>query len=649
MSADVRTQQFMNCLGVFEGGGVRTAAFSGAYGAAVKAGIGFSDVAGTSGGSIAAALVATGAPPDAIWEKVQSLDFAKLATGGPDKRQKLSGVPNIFKRGIAWMASSEYRYISSFIMYGGLYNSQAIEDWVERVLRDLLNHKVSTRKIVFDDLPIPLYVVASDLGSREPKVWSKHQTPQDSVALAVRCSCAIPFFFQPVRSGGTTYVDGGVLSKMPSFVFARGNALPHARRILTFRLHEAQGGMKDLDSPRGLAAAIVDTVVDGASKIQRELQPTQFFVDIDTADVSSTNFHIDNEKKQFLYAQGAAAVRKFVRNEREELAKVRPIERYFGRDEKYLLYVYSFRNCNGELVIADSTSDWLYWLFPALFDASKRGIFIRYVTIASSNREEGRRQRLLKAIGVQVTEVGQLPFCGLVCDPASTTASVAVTTGQGHQIEETRLYTNGEDGAVVQLLISALQLRQAPRAAVQHPFSERACSEGELFELLKAVPQYQHAKFAIEKVKFDESLFGTQTFVKEFKYVQIDWMCNGNGNAVPMLQPTWIDFYQSGVSSLAIPPIVEESGGNLFIIEGHVRALQCQRRGMEAFDAVVVRNAREPLPVDPPPPFGQITLESKTVPKSEQFPSYVDSRWRYIERDVRNAHWANLEQAHIGA
>jgi predicted acylesterase/phospholipase RssA len=637
----IRTQHFINCLGVFEGGGVRTAAFAGAYEAAIEAGIGFSDVAGTSGGSIAAALVATGATPDAIWQKVQSLDFAKLTTGGPDKRQRLSDVPNRFKRCVAWMASSEYRKVSPFVMHGGLYDSQAIEDWVEDVLCDLLKLKSGTRKISFDDLPIPLYVVASDLGSREPKVWSKHQTPQDSVALAVRCSCAIPFFFQPVRSGGTTYVDGGVLSKMPSFVFAYGDAPQHTRRILTFRLHEAPGAKKDLDSPQGLVAAIVDTVVDGASKIQRGLQPTQFFVDVDTGNVSSTNFQLDDVKKQFLYDQGAAAVRKFVRNEREELAKVRPADRYFGRDEKFLFYVQSFRNCNSELIISSSTSDWLYWLFPALLQASKRGVFIRYVTIASSNSEETRCQRLLKAIGVYITVVEELPYRGLVCDPTSTTASVAVTTGQGHQNEETRLYTNGDHSSIVQLLIKALQLREE-RHTVQKFFSDRPCSDGELFGLLKAVPQYQHAEFAFEKVKFDESLHGTQTFVKEFKYAQIDWMCNGRD--VPMLQPTWIDLNGSGVSTLTIPPVVEKSGDGLYIIEGHVRALQCLRRGMESFDAVVVRNARESLPVKSRP-FGQITLESKTVPKSEQFPDHVDSRWRYIERDVRNAHWTNLDKS----
>ncbi|OXI31535.1 hypothetical protein CFB89_19065 [Burkholderia sp. AU16741] len=638
MSEEIRTRYFANCLAVFEGGGVRTAAFAGAYEAAAKAGIGFSDVAGTSGGSIAAALVATGAPPDIISKHVQSLDFAKLASGGPNKSQKLIVQPSAFKRGLAWICSSEYRKIGSIVTHGGLYDSKALEDWVERVLSELLGRDGSSRPVRFDDLPIPLHVVASDLGSREPKVWSKHKTPEDSVALAVRCSCAIPFFFQPVCSGGTTYVDGGALSNMPSFVFANGQIARSNRRILTFRLRQLPNDNKGVESIEGLAKAIVNTVVDGASKIQRELQPNQFFVDINTGHISSTDFSLDDKKKRLLHDEGVRATRKFVRNEREELAKVQPAERYFGRDEKYLLYVQTFHNCNGELIIADMASDWLYWLFPALLDAIQRGVVVHCLTHPSDDIHELRRRRLLKAVGVDVKQVGLLPYRGIVCDPGSTTASVAVTTGESHQNEDTRLYTAGADGAVVELLIAALQINKGS-SRQPRSFPVRACSEGELFDVLRAVPQYQHAKFDLEKVKFDESLHGTQTFVKEFKYVQIDGMCKDN--TVPMLVPTWIDLNGSSISSLTIPPVVEKSGDRFVIVEGHVRAMQSQRRGMDSFNAVVVRQVHEPLPVEPRP-FGKITLESKTVPKSEQFPGHVDNRWRYIERDARNALWARL-------
>ncbi|HBX1505276.1 TPA: hypothetical protein MHN48_26815, partial [Klebsiella pneumoniae] len=54
----METIYFSYCWGVFDGGGVRGAAHAGAYYAARNAGISFERVAGTSAGSIVAALIA---------------------------------------------------------------------------------------------------------------------------------------------------------------------------------------------------------------------------------------------------------------------------------------------------------------------------------------------------------------------------------------------------------------------------------------------------------------------------------------------------------------------------------------------------------------------------------------------------------------
>jgi len=70
--------------------------------------------------------------------------------------------------------------------------------------------------------------------------------------------------------------------------------------------------------------------------------------------------------------------------------------------------------------------------------------------------------------------------------------------------------------------------------------------------------------------------------------------------------------------------------------------MQCMRRGMTKFNAIVVNNVHQPLPVKPRE-FGKITVQSKTVTKALQFPDHVDSRWRYIERGVRNKYWTMLE------
>ena len=56
----METIYFSYCWGVFDGGGVRGAAHAGAYYAARNAGISFERVAGTSAGSIVAALIAAG-------------------------------------------------------------------------------------------------------------------------------------------------------------------------------------------------------------------------------------------------------------------------------------------------------------------------------------------------------------------------------------------------------------------------------------------------------------------------------------------------------------------------------------------------------------------------------------------------------------
>jgi predicted acylesterase/phospholipase RssA len=71
----VKTEYFTNCVAAFEGGGVRGAAYAGAYKAAFDAGIRFSRVAGSSAGSIAAAFIAAGGTPDVISAKLLNRPF----------------------------------------------------------------------------------------------------------------------------------------------------------------------------------------------------------------------------------------------------------------------------------------------------------------------------------------------------------------------------------------------------------------------------------------------------------------------------------------------------------------------------------------------------------------------------------------------
>jgi len=79
----------------------------------------------------------------------------------------------------------------------GFVKGEKLEAYVNRMLRGT----------TMENLRIPFYAVATDIGSGKEMVFGKGNT-----GTAVRASCSIPGVFQPVRIGDRTYVDGGVVN-----------------------------------------------------------------------------------------------------------------------------------------------------------------------------------------------------------------------------------------------------------------------------------------------------------------------------------------------------------------------------------------------------------------------------------------------------
>ena len=79
----------------------------------------------------------------------------------------------------------------------GFVKGEKLEAYVNRMIRGT----------TIENLRIPFYAVATDIGSGQEMVFGKGNT-----GLAVRASCSIPGVFRPVRIGDRTYVDGGVVS-----------------------------------------------------------------------------------------------------------------------------------------------------------------------------------------------------------------------------------------------------------------------------------------------------------------------------------------------------------------------------------------------------------------------------------------------------
>ena len=79
----------------------------------------------------------------------------------------------------------------------GFVKGEKLEAYVNRMVRGAPMEEMRT----------PFYAVATDIGSGQEMVFGRGNT-----GAAVRASCSIPGIFRPVKIGGHTYVDGGVVS-----------------------------------------------------------------------------------------------------------------------------------------------------------------------------------------------------------------------------------------------------------------------------------------------------------------------------------------------------------------------------------------------------------------------------------------------------
>ncbi|HXE74497.1 MAG TPA: patatin-like phospholipase family protein [Candidatus Xenobia bacterium] len=99
-------------------------------------------------------------------------------------------------RGIRWKDFGSWT-----ISTRGLASNQRLEALVRRTFRALR----------FEDLKIPLAIIATDLVNAQPVVFTAGE-----LGVAVRASCAYPGLFLPVAVDGSLLVDGMLVSAVPA-------------------------------------------------------------------------------------------------------------------------------------------------------------------------------------------------------------------------------------------------------------------------------------------------------------------------------------------------------------------------------------------------------------------------------------------------
>ncbi|AZU63301.1 patatin-like phospholipase family protein [Neobacillus mesonae] len=289
----------MNIDGVFSGGGIKGFALIGAYEEIERRGFKFVRVAGTSAGCIVAALIAAGYTSKEIYDLVDELDPTNLL----DSRKTI--IP--------------FKFAKWLLLYWklGLYKGDELEQWLEE--------KLEAKGLrTFSDLPPDaLRLVASDLSNGQmvvlPEDLEKYGISPGSfsIARAIRISCSIPYFFEPVKmrsiDGINILVDGGVLSNFPMWLFDKDN-VKKVRPVLGIKLsaNEYEHQKHKINNGIELFGALFETMKDAHDARYISKKHVKNIIFIPTEGIFTTEFQLTDEKKQALFQFGREHAKRFL-------------------------------------------------------------------------------------------------------------------------------------------------------------------------------------------------------------------------------------------------------------------------------------------------------------------------------------------------
>ncbi|MCK0472570.1 patatin-like phospholipase family protein [Halalkalibacter sp. APA_J-10(15)] len=295
----------MKVDGVFAGGGVKAFSFIGAVQVMEEKGFEFDHVAGTSAGSLVAALIKSGYTSEELYSLLDELDVETFK----DERMSLLPFP------IA-------KWIHLYFKFG-LYRGDALEKWLKEALakkgvRTFADLPNGSLKLIASDLTRGRLVVLPDDLKRYGVIAEKF-----SVARAVRMSCSIPFFFEPVKiySRGSSrkpsyVVDGGILSNFPMFLFRNGKIKKYRKPVIGFQLTPEINLLpkNKMNNAIDMYRALFETMSNAHDLRYIDDQHAKNVVFIPVIDVKATDFELTDGQKKELVHLGRDETEQFLRS-----------------------------------------------------------------------------------------------------------------------------------------------------------------------------------------------------------------------------------------------------------------------------------------------------------------------------------------------
>lgn len=186
-------------------------------------------------------------------------------------------------------------FMSVLWKHGSSYRGYFDPDFVAREIRGVVGHAT------FSDTRVPIHIQATDLATGEPFIFSRENTPDAPLSLAVAASCALVGIFHPVQYAGRTLVDGTYAGYM----------LPDSRPTVISNVSPIRGsenlGRRSILNLLLRSYSLLPQVI--IEEFKRK-NPHVLEVQHDCRDVGVLSFNLTRDHKRDLMARshGASAV-----------------------------------------------------------------------------------------------------------------------------------------------------------------------------------------------------------------------------------------------------------------------------------------------------------------------------------------------------
>ncbi len=168
-------------------------------------------IVGTSAGSMVAAMLRSGIStsdlfeasmgthPELSVEREDARPWVATFEGASDAVRRVFGSAYVLQRSLLRIPGPRLPRALRRLFPGGFFTIADAEDTLSQFMPTQWPSK-------------PLWLVTVDVRTGRRVVLGRRVPPRTDLQTAVKASCAIPAFFQPVRVGQRTLVDGGVHS-----------------------------------------------------------------------------------------------------------------------------------------------------------------------------------------------------------------------------------------------------------------------------------------------------------------------------------------------------------------------------------------------------------------------------------------------------